>query len=451
MKKTSLLIFIIFLSFFLSACNSFTETGKGLGEVRLNIQTYNAGKDQVTHPSVIAFDSPWNGYKYWMAYTPYPFANGEEENPSIAVSNDLLYWDTPTGMVNPIADNEETGCSELKDAHILYRDDIDRIEVWYLGRLSEKLGGDNTSLLLFRKHSYDGVNWSDFEIMSKTEYLSPSIVWINNKYHFWGIGYAGFGNTGTLVHYESMDGKTWENQEVCSIEGIFDDLPIWHGSVTNSDGIFYFTYIESSNDSQKIYCCSSKDGINFSNNIILVQNSFYSNWKMLYRPFLLIEEGTYELFYGVVTENREWYITKSNGSNLLNLTGLNLTDQQKMKPLSTSVTNTHAPKYILKNLLDQIKTALRIELYFTLPFTYLIHKYLTKKRTKNLTLIGLYVLFNLGYTLLLLKPNVMKLVLIYSFVSMMQGIIMYLFVDKLCSTKIYKPTKNRQSCTNFIQ
>ena len=54
-----------------------------VGKVRLNIETYLAGQDQPTYPSVIGFDNKWNGYRFWMVYTPYPEANGEEENPSI--------------------------------------------------------------------------------------------------------------------------------------------------------------------------------------------------------------------------------------------------------------------------------------------------------------------------------------------------------------------------------
>jgi len=157
------------LSLNLFAC--VREENLAVGKVRLNIETYLVGRDQPTHPSIISFDSPWNGYKYWMTYTPYPEGNGEEENPSIAVSNDLYKWETPIGMVNPIASNEETGCDELKDGHILYRDDLERIEVWYLGRVSQKLGGDGKSLTLFRKYSYDGIEWSDYEIMDTVSYL----------------------------------------------------------------------------------------------------------------------------------------------------------------------------------------------------------------------------------------------------------------------------------------
>ena len=35
------------------------------------IPTYD-GTNQPTHPSVVKFEQPWNGYLYWMAMTPYP-------------------------------------------------------------------------------------------------------------------------------------------------------------------------------------------------------------------------------------------------------------------------------------------------------------------------------------------------------------------------------------------
>ena len=101
----------------------------------LDLRTYYAGKNQATHPNVIGFDTPWHGYRYYMAYTAYPYANGSEENPCIAASNDLIHWEKPDGLINPIACCEELECDELKDTHLLYRSDLDRLELWYLGRL----------------------------------------------------------------------------------------------------------------------------------------------------------------------------------------------------------------------------------------------------------------------------------------------------------------------------
>ena len=219
---------------------------ENLGAVRLNIETYLAGQNQPTHPSVVFFPNSWNGAKYWLAYSPYPYANGEEENPCIAISNNMLFWETPTGLANPISDNEETGCNELKDPHLLYRDDMDRLEMWYLGRLSENLGGDGTSLLLFRKYSYDGISWSDFEVMSPTKYLSPTIYWDGTKYQLWSIGYDMWNTKGTVVYQESTDGFNWSTPTLCTLAEKNTNIDIWHGSVVKHNGKYHFVFVDNS-------------------------------------------------------------------------------------------------------------------------------------------------------------------------------------------------------------
>ena len=50
------------------------------------------GDDQAFHPKVLNFEKPWNGYRYWMAYTPYPGADQRKENPHVCVSNDRIHW-----------------------------------------------------------------------------------------------------------------------------------------------------------------------------------------------------------------------------------------------------------------------------------------------------------------------------------------------------------------------
>ena len=39
--------------------------------------------DQVTHPDVVVLEEPWNGYRYWMAYTPYPGADQRKGRPDL--------------------------------------------------------------------------------------------------------------------------------------------------------------------------------------------------------------------------------------------------------------------------------------------------------------------------------------------------------------------------------
>ena len=317
----------------------------------LPINTYIDGKNQITHPSVIAFENTWNGYKYWFAYTPYPFGNGGEENPSIAVSNDLISWLTPNGLFNPIANNEEVACDELKDSHILYRPDLDRIEIWYMGRLNSTIanGGD---LLMFRKYSHDGIVWSDFEVMKiMNGTLSPSIIYEDDRYKLWSIVPSKNGKEidGQLLYAESEDGFNWSEYRNCEF-GNKNNLSIWHGSVSKDDDGFHFVWIEDSGNSNIINYAYSIDGVNFSTPKSIIEKA--AAWKAYYRPHLLKAEDQFNLFYGVITYENEWHIALSQGRSIDTLFGYNDGIKQH--------TNYYAR--IIKNVIKSLNQYFRIEL-----------------------------------------------------------------------------------------
>lgn len=416
---------LVLMMFCMSACAK-EKKNDSVGRVRLNIETYLAGKDQATHPAVISFEKPWNGYRYWMAYTPYPYGNGEEENPSVAVSNDLYKWETPIKMVNPIANNEETGCDELKDVHILYREDLNRIEVWYLGRVSEQLGGDGTSLTLFRKYTEDGITWSDYEVMTEVQYLSPTILWNDNKYQMWGIGFGTYGTEGTIVYQESTDGITWTTPVQCSIDGEKENLAIWHGAVTHTEGEYKFVYVESANESQTIEFCESVDGIEFTGKKSIIQNDNKSLWRNFYRPSLLNDNGQNYLFYGVVSDANEWYISMSSGESIEHLIGINEKDSTKMIQLDSGVTDTNSLYYKVHKIYEYVRNSIRFELLFLIPIMYRLFSVMKNRRKTSyiICLLGSMVICML-YTFLRIQPRIPLSILAVVFTSVGEGIVVY--------------------------
>ncbi len=67
------------------------------------------GSNECTHPSVIdsslVLGEPWCGYRYWMAFTPYPGNDPRRfrlENPCIVSSHDLRTWSVPDGVRLPL-------------------------------------------------------------------------------------------------------------------------------------------------------------------------------------------------------------------------------------------------------------------------------------------------------------------------------------------------------------
>lgn len=399
-------------------------------ELRLNIETYYGGKNQPTHPSVVSFEKAWNGYKYWMAYSPFPNGNGDEENPCIAVSNDLLYWDIPQGFLNPISNNEELGCKELKDPHILFRKDLDRIEVWFLGRVHPNIGGDGITLNLIRKYSYDGVSWSPFEVLSETEYLCPSVIWEDNKYKLWEIGYSGE-RLGTVRYRESDDGVIWKNTQLCAIEGRQNDWKVWHGAVSRIDNSYIFVYMDDSFCSKKLSFASSTDGICFhpcEEQLILSKK-----WFSFYRPFLLKDHEIYYCYYGIIDNEGNRYISYNKGKSLCKLDGIDSSDVIRMKELSDRVPDTSSVLYFVRSFIKEWNRLFRGELLLFNTLLMMICMFLSVPHALTL-LIGIILsityLFRFTGKRLYLKCYCLISSFIFSFFYYCLAFALYSFLGK---------------------
>ena len=384
MKKYKIPVMIVLLFLIISSVlfniKNHKEYNQNLGYISLYIETYLAGKNQPTHPNVIKFDKPWHGYKYWMGYTPYPNGDGEEENPSIAASNDMYKWETPKNLANPIADNEETGCNELKDSQLIYRDDLDRLEMWYLGRVSKNLGGDGETLLLFRKTSKDGINWSKYKVMREFKYVSPAIIWDGEKYCVWGIGFEGQGTKGVFDYFESKDGVNWSDPIHCKIGNDSKTLDMWHGNVTYNEELecYELVYIPMSN--QEVYYATSKDKTNFDKAKTIVEND--GTWTRLYRPTLLYENDQYYCLYGAIGENNENYITMSTGKEIDNLTGISDKDISKMAGMPME--KQKQKESLMERLSECKKQFIRLELLIFIPLLYILSIILKRYINKDI-------------------------------------------------------------------
>lgn len=133
-----------------------------------------AGKANApVHPSPLVFDRQWNGYKYWMAYTPYPGKDSQYENPCVAASNDLQTW-TARGA-QPLAGKPADGYNA--DTHLFMSPDGLTMYLAYRERLTAA-ATNNLKLM----HTTDGVTWSaPVTIMTGStasqDFASPSIWW----------------------------------------------------------------------------------------------------------------------------------------------------------------------------------------------------------------------------------------------------------------------------------
>ena len=182
MKKNIKVVGILIIVLILVWC--FVPPNNYNCKYKLNIVS-PYGDIEAYHPKVINFKDEWNGYKYWMSYTPYPNGDDSKENPCIVASNDLITWKEPAGLVNPIDERIDDGepLQYNSDAHLVYNYDLDRLECYW-----RFVNDVQNEVIIYRRCTKDGVHFSDKEIIIREEdrknkdYVSPAIEYENGIY-----------------------------------------------------------------------------------------------------------------------------------------------------------------------------------------------------------------------------------------------------------------------------
>ena len=289
-------------------------------ETYLDIPTYD-GSNQCVHSKVLYFKNRWNGYKFWMAFTPlpyYPSINENLENPSIVVSNDGENWIVPQGLTNPL-DNITTQNAEYNsDTHLVYIPTTNTLEIWYRHYLKA-----TKVETIYKKTSTDGINWSSkIKIMNSVNnadnhLLSPVVLFEEDKWKLWFINYT----TKSMPYYESSDGLVFN--KVRDITFNIDTL--WHHDIIHHNGKYML--VANTYDRQSCIYSESVDGINWSNctTILNVSGKASNKWdsEHLYRPSLTEVDGSYYFYYTGRDDDKtgaKQGLIKINGGYTLKLT-----------------------------------------------------------------------------------------------------------------------------------
>ena len=287
----------------------------------LEIRTFD-GNDSPYHPSVLYFKDGWNGYKYWMAETPFsprckPYRD-RNECPSIHVSNDGYIWKEISK--NPIDDLNEREIEELdyfSDPHLVHVDN--KIECWYRFTHRNGVKENYNNLQLVRKTSTDGIHWSDREVLVNLAtnegdslgnmVVSPAVLHKNGKYRMWYVNSESRIKR-ELSYSESADGKKWTVQKKCILNGQ-ENIP-WHIDINYINGKYYLV----SYDFRDLTLWQSDDGITFSYSNKLIEpsvaGSFYS--EGLYRACILKDTGI--KIYFSSNDSHKTYIGVMSGDEI---------------------------------------------------------------------------------------------------------------------------------------
>lgn len=297
------------------------------------------GDNEAYHPKVITFNKKWNGYKYWMSYTPYPGGNSGYENPHIAVSNDLINWYAPNKR-NISLDEVKNKYKKKRynsDAHIVYNKDKDTIICYW--RYVDDVAG---SVTIFKRETSDGITWTAKEKVlyskdrHKKDYVSPAIIYEDSAYKMWYVDVYN-----TIRYAESPDGMNWTDKNEISFK-YPEKLDTWHLDVIKTDKGYEMIVVAydkwNNHNKMDLYYTISNDEVNFKDAIkILEPERGTLNWDNsgIYRSSIIYLNDTYYLYYGAVGVTAERGIGLAYGKDITHLVRdkTNYKDPKKVKRL----------------------------------------------------------------------------------------------------------------------
>ncbi len=239
--------------------------------VPLDLPT-EAAHISITHPDVVLFDEPWNGWRYWMAHTPFPV--NEDENPHVVVSQDGVRWTTPAGATNPIVDHDDAeaaGHGHWSDPDLVYDPDSDELVMFWRGNNTPSEGSPADEAI-WRAATADGVTWSTPTVVLagdgpgggvNSELLSPAVVIdTDGTWIMWVVDNDGDAANRKIIRRTSTDkGVTWDAGTECTIPA---GVNPWHLDVVRAAGEWHMLLhgVEkpSSMVGQRLFYWRSADG-----------------------------------------------------------------------------------------------------------------------------------------------------------------------------------------------
>ena len=285
----------------------------------LDIPTYVETDNQSIHPSIIHDGTRKFGYEYIMAFTPYSFLNDSTENPSIVVSDDGVNFKPLPNVKTPLAMPDQD--CHLSDVCLFEKDET--LELWY--RESNK----KTRLSrILRMTSKDLKSFTDPEVImdfgtSGYGLGAPSIIYEDDTYKIYYRKNMNIGED-AYVYTESKDLKTFTPVVSMNMEkGSWTNYNPWHLEVQKIGDTYYCLTMDCPDgkmDTSALFVLTSKDGINFTNPIKILEpsESGFDNW-LIYKSTFMVKDDTVYLYYSSIDKLKRSFISLLKGPDFKHL------------------------------------------------------------------------------------------------------------------------------------
>ena len=266
------------------------------------------GDNEAYHPDVLYFENGWHGYKYWLAFTPYPNIEGstaagdaKKENPHIRVSNNMVDWEIPSEEANPLDEPDFENIDYAiynSDSELVYNTDLDRIECFwrtYTGSI----------VYLYMRYTEDGQEWSDKTLIYQVQnvgntLLSPTIIYDNGNYKMWYVQEY-------VIKYKQFDSLPFTDateESDIDVEAKNAIVYPWHLDVIETEGKYRMLYVGTTKMDHirymSLYYSESIDGLEWSKATKILEPSTYATaWdnRGIYRSSFFYKDGNYYIFY----------------------------------------------------------------------------------------------------------------------------------------------------------
>jgi hypothetical protein len=262
----------------------------------LSIPTYDGG-NQPVHPDVVDFGSgnTWNGYRYWMVFTPFTNGDSSLENPSIVASADGDTFVVPAGLTNPIALPDETNFADpdlIYDNNTLYCIWMNNNQQVHTGKILES-------------HSTDGITWSAKAVIYETtdRLKGPAAIKVGSTFYI----YFSDNQAPQTIYRISSTSMTsgWGSLTTCTYTPSLQTSHI--EAVYNAADKLYYLY----DDNGQNFGLSN-DGINFVfSSGSLLTGTRYSWSQIMYRGSLVRTASGFDFWYSARDASSNWGIGRT--------------------------------------------------------------------------------------------------------------------------------------------
>jgi hypothetical protein len=277
----------------------------GLAKYPIDLPTFD-DQGSTVHYDVQFIPEGFAGYRYWIAYTPFP--NASREDPSIAASNDGISWTLPNNFTNPLY-TKATAISEgwgwNADPDLVWRHD-GKLACYFMSYVDA--GSGNWGARLSYMDTTNGVTWSARQTLltvtntGETGLISPAVVREpDDSYVMWYASRpSSYDPTAVLKLRTSANGTTWGAAQDCTYFTFTNNSIVypapWHPNVARVD-TNYFMLLMGKNagatDNYQLYwgTSSNKTEWHFDRVTERLQTRTYYDTVGFYRGALLPRPG----------------------------------------------------------------------------------------------------------------------------------------------------------------